>query len=57
MVNCHLNIDIDDFLHTPDGRWGKQITFSPKEVSEIQAFPYRPCRNYAIIKVLKEPLK
>lgn len=25
MVNCHLNIDIDDFLHTPDGRWDKSM--------------------------------
>lgn len=53
----YLDIDIDNFLHTPDGRWDRQITFSPKEVSEMLGVPlstiYDLCynRNLKAIKI------
>lgn len=49
MTTTYLDLDIDTFLHTPDGRWDKQITFSPKEVSEMLGVPlstvYDLCYN------------
>nr|DAU00558.1 MAG TPA: helix-turn-helix domain protein [Bacteriophage sp.] len=48
----YLNIDVDDFTHTPSMTWENRITFSPKEVSQMLGVPlstiYSLCYNNSL---------
>lgn len=48
----YLNIDVDDFTHTPSHKWDSRLTFSPKEVSEMLGVPlstiYSLCYNESL---------
>lgn len=48
----YLNINVDDFTHTPASTWDNRITFSPKEVSQMLGVPlstiYSLCYNNSL---------